>query len=209
MLTNRIRLPLAAFIENQVRNSPAFEGDEEQAREITQDLLAFIRERLKIYLREEGHRHDLLDAVFAAGEQDDLLLILLRLQALEKFLDTEDGANLLAGVKRALNILKIEEKKDRRTYKWPPLNQLLIAVEEKALHSAISRVRAKVEKAIRAEDYETALKALAQLRAPVDAFFEKVTVNAEDPTLRENRLKLLAGIRGVVRLIADFSKIEG
>ncbi len=209
ILTNRLQLPLAALIENQVRHSPAFEGDEEKAQEITQDLLAFIRERLKIHLRDEGHRHDLLDAVFAAGEQDDLLLILLRLEALERFLDTEDGANLLAGVKRALNILKIEEKKDKRTYRWPPLNQLLIAGEEKALYSAISRARAKVEKAIAAEDYEAALAALAQLRGPVDAFFERVTVNADDPTLRENRLKLLAGIRDVVRLIADFSKIEG
>ncbi len=209
VLANRIHLPLAAFIENQVRTSPAFEGDEEKAKKITHDLLAFIRERLKIHLREEGHRHDLLDAVFAAGEQDDLLLILLRLEALEKFLDTDDGANLLAGVKRALNILRIEEKKDKRAYAWPPLNQLLIAGEEKALHSAIARARAKVEKAIQAEDFEAALAALAQLRAPVDAFFERVTVNAEDPTLRENRLKLLAGIRDVVRLIADFSKIEG
>ena len=209
VLANRIRLPLAAFIEQQVRTSPAFSGGDEEAAEITRDLLSFIRERLKIYLREEGHRHDMLDAVLAAGEQDDLLLILLRLQALESFLGTEEGANLLAGIKRALNILKIEEKKDKRTYKGPANPQLLIAAEEKALSTAIARAQTQVKKAIEAEDYEAALAALAKLRKPVDAFFEKVTVNAEDPTLRENRLKLLSGIRDVARLIADFSKIEG
>ncbi len=209
ILANRIRLPLAAFIEQQVRLSPAFDGTEEEAQNITRDLLAFIRERLKIHLRDEGHRHDLLDAVFAAGEQDDLLLVLLRLEALENFLKTAEGADLLAGIKRALNILKIEEKKDKRAFSGPPNQQLLIAMPEKELASAITRARAKVGKAIKAEDYEAALAALARLRAPVDAFFEHVTVNAEDPTLRENRLKLLNGIREVVRLIADFGRIEG
>ncbi len=209
ILANGIRLPLAAFIEQQVRLSPAFDGDEEEAGAITADLLSFIRERLKVFLRDEGYRHDLVDAVYAAGEQDDLLLILLRLQALESFLRTEEGANLLAGIKRALNILKIEEKKDRRTFSGAPNQHMLIAVEEKELSSAITRARAKVSKAIKEEDYEAALAALARLRGPVDAFFDKVTVNAEDPTLRENRLKLLAGIGEVARLIADFGRIEG
>ena len=209
ILANGIRLPLAAFIEQQVRISPAFDGTDEDAAAITVDLLSFIRERLKVHLREEGHRHDYIDAVYAAGEADDLLLILLRLQALENFLGTEEGANLLAGIKRALNILKIEEKKDKRSFTGAPNQHMLIAVEEKELSSAITRARAKVAKAIKAEDYEGALAALAKLRGAVDAFFDKVTVNAEDPTLRENRLKLLAGIRDVVALIADFGRIEG
>ncbi len=209
ILANRVRLPLAAFIEQQVRLSPAFSGDDEEATNITRDLLTFIRERLKIHLREEGRRHDLLDAVLAAGDQDDLLLIVLRLDALQQLLGTRDGANLLAGVKRALNILRIEEKKDRRAHAGAPNQQLLIAAEEKTLASAITRARAQVAKAVRDEDFIAAMQALARLRAPVDAFFERVTVNADDPTLRENRLRLLSGIRDVVALIADFSRIEG
>ncbi len=213
LLANNIHLPLAAFIEQQVRLSPAFDGTEEgaaeKAAEITRDLLAFIRERMKIYLREQGHAHDLLEAVYAAGAADDLLLIRQRLEALENFLKTEEGADLLAGIKRALNILKIEEKKERRAFSGPPNQHMLIAVQEKELASAITRARGQVSKAIKAEDYEAALAALARLRTPVDAFFEHVTVNAEDPTLRENRLKLLNGIREVVQLIADFSRIEG
>ena len=132
-----------------------------------------------------------------------------RVRALGNFLGTEDGANLLAGVKRASNILRIEEKKDRTKYTGAPNSQLLLAGPEKALATAVRQARANARKAIQAEDFEAAMRALARLRAPVDAFFDKVTVNAEDPTLRENRLKLLASIRDAAHTVADFSRIEG
>jgi len=162
-----------------------------------------------VHLRETGVRHDLIDAVFALGGQDDLLMVVRRVRALENFLATEDGANLLAGVKRASNILRIEEKKDKRAFEDQPNSQLLIAGPEKALATAVRQARANAAKAIRAEDFEAAMAALARLRAPVDDFFDKVIVNAEDPTLRENRLKLLSSIRAAASTVADFSRIEG
>ena len=209
ILENGLRIPLAAFLEDRVRLSPAFDAEKRDAGEIARDLLAFIVERLKVYLRDSGVRHDLIDAVFALGGQDDLLMVERRVRALGNFLGTEDGANLLAGVKRASNILRIEEKKDKTKYTGAPNSQLLLAGPEKALATAVRQARANARKAIQAEDFEAAMRALARLRAPVDAFFDKVTVNAEDPTLRENRLKLLASIRDAAHTVADFSRIEG
>lgn len=181
----------------------------ENKQVITSDLLAFFADRLKVYLRERGARHDLIDAVFALGGQDDLLMIVRRVEALGRFLDSDDGANLLAGVKRAANILRIEEKKDKRAYDAAPNTKLLAEPQEKALAEAIGTVAAKARKALAAEDFEGAMSALAGLRAPVDAFFDKVTVNAPDPALRENRLNLLAQIRAATLEVADFSRIEG
>ena len=169
----------------------------------------FFADRLKVYLRDKGARHDLIDAVFALPGQDDLLMIVRRVEALGRFLETEDGATLLALVRRALNILKIEEKKDARSYDGTPAAKLLKEKEEKALNTAIGEVEEKVAKALASEDFEGAMAALAKLRAPVDAFFDKVTVNADDPDLRLNRLTLLAQIRALTLQIADFSKIEG
>ena len=209
ILENGLRIPLAAFLEDRVRLSPAFDAEKRDAGEIARDLLAFIVERLKVYLRDSGVRHDLIDAVFALGGQDDLLMVERRVRALGNFLGTEDGANLLAGVKRASNILRIEEKKDKTKYTGAPNSQLLLAGPEKALATAVRQARANARKVIQAEDFEAAMRALARLRAPVDAFFDKVTVNAEDPTLRENRLKLLASIRDAAHTVADFSRIEG
>ncbi len=209
MLENGIRLPLLPFLQDRVRLSPAFSGDDAEAEAIARDLLGFIIERLKVHLRESGVRHDLIDAVFGLGDQDDLLTIVRRVKALENFINSEDGQNLLAGFRRAANILRIEEKKDKRTYEGEPNPQLLIAGPEKKLASAIRQARANVKKALANEDFEAAMAALARLREPVDTFFDKVTVNAEDPTLRENRLLLLSRIRDVARLIADFSRIEG
>jgi glycyl-tRNA synthetase beta chain len=173
------------------------------------NLLSFFADRLKVHLREEGARHDLIDAVFALPGQDDLLMIVLRVEALGAFLATDDGANLLAGVRRAQNILRIEEKKDKRSYGGEPDAGLLTEPQEKTLAKAIAEVTAAARKALRKEDFEGAMAALAKLRAPVDAFFDKVTVNAPDAGLRENRLKLLAQIRAATLEVADFSKIEG
>ncbi len=181
---------------------------------VAADLLAFFADRLKVYLRDRGARHDLIDAVFALRDEngnppDDLVLIVRRVEALADFLDTEDGVNLLSGYKRATNILKIEEKKDKRAYSGAPDPALLQQPEEKALHAAIGKARKEADAALAAEDFAAAMTAIARLRGPVDAFFDHVTVNAEDKSLRENRLKLLAQIRDALGGVADFSRIEG
>jgi glycyl-tRNA synthetase beta chain len=181
----------------------------EQVNLIAKDLLDFFADRLKVYLRERGARHDLIDAVFSVGGEDDLLMIVNRVEALAGFLATEDGRNLLAGVKRATNIIRIEEKRDARAFTGQPNSKLLVQAEEKALATAIASADAQARRALEAEDFEAAMRALAKLRAPVDAFFDRVTVNADDPSFRENRLKLLGRIREATFAVADFSKIEG
>ncbi|HEX3936705.1 MAG TPA: glycine--tRNA ligase subunit beta [Xanthobacteraceae bacterium] len=173
------------------------------------DLLSFFADRLKVQLREQGARHDLVDAVFALEGQDDLLLIVRRVEALGKFLDTEDGKNLLAGYKRATNIIRIEEKKDSRGFTGAPDAALYKQDEETALAAAIDAAKAEATRAVEKEDFAAAMTALAKLRPSVDAFFDKVTVNVEDKALRENRLKLLNEIRAATRAVADFSRIEG
>jgi glycyl-tRNA synthetase beta chain len=175
----------------------------------TQDLLSFLADRLKVQLREDGARHDLVDAVFALEGQDDLLMIVRRVTALGKFLDSDDGKNLLAGVKRASNILRIEEKKDNKSYAGVPDAKRLAAGEEKALAEAVSLAKKEASDAVAKEDFAAAMSAMAKLRPKVDAFFDKVTVNVDDKALRENRLKLLNEIREATRAVADFSRIEG
>jgi glycyl-tRNA synthetase beta chain len=175
----------------------------------THDLLSFFADRLKVQLREDGARHDLVDAVFALEGQDDLLLIVRRVEALGKFLDSDDGKNMLAGVKRASNILRIEEKKDNKSYAGAPDAKRLAAGEEKALAEAITIARKEASAAIAKEDFAAAMSAMAKLRPRVDAFFDKVTVNVDDKALRENRLKLLNEIREATLAVADFSRIEG
>ncbi|MBI5262266.1 MAG: glycine--tRNA ligase subunit beta [Bradyrhizobium sp.] len=177
-------------------------------QKLPSDLLAFFADRLKVQLREQGARHDLVDAVFALGGQDDLLLIIRRVEALGKFLDSEDGKNLLAGTKRASNILSIEERKDKRIYDGAPDPALYSLTEEKALAKAIDEVKGEASAAVAREDFAAAMSAMAKLRPPVDAFFDKVRVNDEDPKVRENRLKLLNEIRVATRAVADFSKIQ-
>jgi glycyl-tRNA synthetase beta chain len=173
------------------------------------ELLDFFADRLKVYLRDQGARHDLIDAVFALPGQDDLLMIVRRVEALGRFLDTEDGKNLLAGFKRAANILRIEEKKDSRSYDDMPEVAAFVQDEEKALALALAKASLAASEAVAREDFEGAMRALAELRPAVDAFFDKVTVNADDPALRENRLKLLNMLRRATREVADFSRIEG
>ena len=179
------------------------------------DLLSFFHDRLKVYLRDQGARHDLIDAVLGekAGEgADDLLAIVRRVEALGRFLDTEDGANLLAGYRRAANILRAEEKKDGAgAFDGAPDTALLHAgqPEEKVLAEVMAVAERHAREHAAKEDFEGAMRALAQLRPAVDAFFDKVTVNADDPALRANRLKLLSQLRRATRAVADFSRIGG
>ena len=173
------------------------------------DLLAFFADRLKVFLKDQGKRHDLIDAVFSLGGQDDLALIVRRVEALDAFLKTDDGANLLAGVKRAANILSIEEKKDKKSYAGSYDLKLLTEKEETALAAKIEEVKQDTVAAINVENFAGAMRALAELRPPVDAFFEKILVNADDAKIRENRLRLLSEIRTATLTVADFSKIAG
>ncbi len=175
------------------------------------DLLSFFADRLKQYLRDQGQRHDLIDAVFALGE-DDLVLIVKGVEALGAFLDTEDGVSLMAGYKRAANILKAEEKKDKASFDGAVNEGLLKAKAEKALFKAITASTTTAKAALEKEDFAAAMSALASLRGPVDAFFEgpdSVMVNDEDAKIRENRLNLLNLMREAIGTVADFSKIEG
>jgi glycyl-tRNA synthetase beta chain len=172
------------------------------------DLLSFFADRLKVQLREQGARHDLVDAVFALEGQDDLLTVVRRVEALGKFLDTDDGKNLLAGTKRASNILSIEEKKDKRAFDGAPEPSLYSLAEEKSLADAIDLAKVESSVAVMNEDFASAMGAIAKLRPAVDAFFDKVKVNDDDPKVRENRLKLLSEIRATTRAVADFSKIQ-
>jgi glycyl-tRNA synthetase beta chain len=175
------------------------------------DLLAFFADRLKVLLRDQGKRHDLVDAVFALGD-DDLVRIVARVEALDAFLKSDDGANLLAGFKRATNIIKAEEKK--RPDQAPLYGEavdagLLAEPEERALHDALRLMLPALATDLRAERFEQAMAELAALRAPVDAFFDKVLVNAEDAAVRMNRLRLLSEVRNAMGQVADFSQVSG
>jgi len=176
---------------------------------VATELLEFFADRLKVQLRDKGVRHDLIDAVFSLGSQDDLFLIVHRVEALARFLATDDGKILLAGVKRASNILRDEEKNDGREHNGVPDQKLCESAEEDSLAYELSRAKISVARAIENEDFEGLMAHLARLRPFVDAFFDKVKVNDDDKAVRENRLKLLNEIREATRAVADFSKIEG
>jgi len=176
--------------------------------QVDNGLLNFFADRLKVHLREQGARHDLIDAVFALGE-DDLVLIVKRVEALGEFLSTEDGKNLLAGYKRAANILAIEEKKDGKSYSGQGKAIAGDPPEVDALVSALGKSAPEATAALEKEDFAGAMRALSKLRAPVDAFFDKVTVNADKADVRENRLNILSQIRDALGRVADFSKVEG
>jgi glycyl-tRNA synthetase beta chain len=198
VIDNKLRLPLTDVFQKAVKNFST-----------GSDLLSFFADRLKVQLREQGARHDLVDAVFSLEGQDDLLMIVRRVEALGKFLDSDDGKNLLAGYKRATNIIRIEEKKDNREYTGVPDAKRYQLPEEKALAEAIGVAKKEAIADVAREDFEAAMRAMARLRPRVDAFFDKVTVNVDDKALRENRLRLLNEIREATRAVADFSKIEG
>jgi glycyl-tRNA synthetase beta chain len=173
------------------------------------ELLAFFADRLKVALKEKGVRHDLIDAVFSLGGEDDLVRLVARVEALQAFLKTDDGTNLLAGYKRAANILKAEEKKEGRPFGGEVLETHLSEPSEKSLFAALTTARAAITPLLEKEQFAAAMQQMASLRVPVDAFFEAVKVNADDKAVRENRLNLLASLRATLHQVADFSKIEG
>ena len=194
IVENKLRLPLKPFLK-------------------ADDLLAFFAERLKVQMREKGVRHDVVDAVLALGGEDDLVRLLARVGALQAFLGSEAGKNLLTGYGRAANIVRAEAKKDKAlaaNIAGAADAALLEQAEEKAVASALAEIERVVKPALAAEDFAGAMKAFADLRGPIDSFFDKVTVNVTDrPDLRLNRLKLLNQIRATMDSVADFSKIEG
>ena len=178
-------------------------------KKISEDLLSFFADRLKVHLKSEGVRHDVIDACFQLGGQDDLVLLVSRVNALQAFVNTEDGANLLAGYKRASNILNAEQKKDGVEYTLDPDPKFAEGEEERALFAALDQADAAIRPALEAEDFAAAMTAMAALRAPIDAFFEQVVVNSDNPIVRRNRLCLLNRVKVVMERVAVFSAIEG
>ena len=212
ILENRLRLPLGHVFGEAIglygqQNLAAVSIRDAAERAL--DLMHFVADRLKVHLRDEGVSHDMITALFSLGDEDDLVRLVARVQALKAFLDSEDGSNLLTAYRRAANIVRIEEKKDSASYADRPAEDSFVQPEESALLRALNEVTADVERAREDEDFEAAMGSLAQLRDPVDAFFEAVTVNADDPELRANRLRLLSYIRSTMGGVADFSQIEG
>ena len=208
ILHNNLRLELRPFLSRELPASVAVSvGPGEAGR----DLLSFLADRLKVVLRDEGIRHDVIDACFEKEGNDDLVLLVARVWALQEFLGTEDGANLLAGYRRAANIVAAEEKKDGPaiSYEGDPDPRLAEEAEERALFAALDAAEPAVEAALKAEDFTAAMEALAGLRAPVDAFFDAVLVNADSPVVRRNRLCLLSRVRAAMDRVADFTAIEG
>ena len=209
VLENGVNLRLKHFLLSPVVLDAFPVLDRNRAEAVVDDLIAFFADRLKVYLRDKGARHDLIDAVFALGDQDDLLIIAKRVEALGRLLDSDDGLNLLSGYRRAVNILRAEEKKDGRAFAGDVDANLLVETGERELYSALEAARNEAAKAVAEERFADAMTSLATLRAPVDVFFESILVNAEEPGLRENRLTLLNAIREIMHSVAVFSKIEG
>ncbi|WP_073067028.1 glycine--tRNA ligase subunit beta [Paracoccus solventivorans] len=194
-------------------NNPNFvsEGEEEKFDYdlAAHDLLAFLHDRLKVHLRDQGIRHDIIDAVLTMPGSDDLVLVVKRAEALAAFLKTEDGTNLLQGLKRTNNILSQAEDKDGVEYSFGADPKYADTDQERALFAALDAAEPAIRAAVAAEDFPAAMSAIAALRTPVDAFFEAVQVNSDNQILRRNRLNLLSRIRETGRLIADFGRIEG
>ncbi|HTD38080.1 MAG TPA: glycine--tRNA ligase subunit beta [Candidatus Limnocylindrales bacterium] len=213
IVENRLRLPLiAAFataFDAYTKTLPEIAQSARSGDDVARELLEFFADRLKAHLRETGVRHDLVSAVFGLGDEDDLVRLLARVDALGTFLASPDGANLLTAYKRASNIVRREEQKDRTRYDGAPDPSLFAQAEESALFTELQRATAEIHEHAEREDFAGAMAALARLRPFVDVFFDEVTVNAGDPALRANRLRLLSGIRSALGAVADFSKIEG
>jgi glycyl-tRNA synthetase beta chain len=205
ILENKLRFGLRAVLEQSYKSYAL--GNAPQP--VIGLLMDFFADRLKVALKEQGVRHDLISAVFALGDEDDLTRLIARVDALKGFVESPDGANLLTAYKRAANIVRIEEKKDNARYDGGIDPAALVEEPEKALNAALSKVSDAAKAAIAREDFTGAMASMAQLRAPVDAFFDKVTVNDKDPKLRANRLRMLSAINATLSAVADFSKIEG
>lgn len=213
IIENKLRLRLRDVLCRAYNGYGAAGGgverNEMKAAVVVADLMDFFADRLKVALKEQGTRHDLITAVFALGDEDDLTRLLARVGALKGFVESEDGANLMSAYKRASNIVRIEEKKDNTVHDGAVDPALLDQAEEKDLHLALTKAAEQAAAASAREDFTAAMAALAQLRRPVDAFFDKVTVNCDDAQRRINRLRLLSAIRATLNKVADFSKIEG
>lgn len=228
ILENELHIPLSSLFASALKNYPQkvlaeHKTVEEKNRlierllpsvgvpreqmEIIEELLTFFEDRLKATLKSKGTRHDLISAVFVLGE-DNLLKVTQRVDALNAFVESDDGKNLLAAYKRAANILSIEEKKDKKTYSGKPSQKLAEQQEEKDLLKALETQEKPLSDAIKNQDYAGAMKLLSTLRAPVDAFFDKVKVNADDADIRGNRLQILSSLRTQCDAIAKFSVIE-
>ncbi|MSP67931.1 MAG: glycine--tRNA ligase subunit beta [Alphaproteobacteria bacterium] len=210
IIENGLRLPLRPLLLSAVTlYQEGGLGTGPTPAAVADALLDFFADRLKVHLRDRGVRHDLVEAVFAVSAEDDLVRLLAKVEALAAFLGAEDGANLLTAFRRASNIVRIEEKKDGRAYSERADPALLVAAEEKALQGALVAASTAIGQALAAERFVDAMVALARLRVPVDAFFDRVTVNADDPQHRINRLRLLSQIRSALGAVADFARIEG
>ena len=217
VLENGLRLPLRDCIKDsfaqiaryRLHGKPHPSGSSSSDRSIEDDLLDFFADRLKVHLREQGTRHDLISAVFALGGEDDLVRLIARVSALGGFLETDDGANLLTAYRRAANILRIEEKNDGASYEGTPDTGLFTEARETRLFEKLAAAEAQIAPNLAEERFDQAMNELAALRRPVDDFFDHVTVNCDDPALRVNRLRLLSRIRATMNRVADFSQIEG
>ncbi|MCA8930112.1 MAG: glycine--tRNA ligase subunit beta [Alphaproteobacteria bacterium] len=209
ILENGLRLPLRnAFLYAHEAYGGMLSG-EHSADETASALLDFFADRLKVHLREQRVRHDRVAAVFNLEAQDDLVRLMAQVAALSAFLDTDDGANLLTAYRRAGNIVAIEEKKDGARQSGLPDERLFAETAEAALADALNAASAGLSLALKAEEFDGAMELLARLRGPTDAFFDQVTVNADDPALRANRLKLLGQMTDTMSQVADFAVIEG
>ncbi|MBT5413573.1 MAG: glycine--tRNA ligase subunit beta [Rhodospirillaceae bacterium] len=208
ILENGLRLGLSDIF-HKAAHLHAETAGQVRGEVVADGLLEFFADRLKVHLREQGVRHDLVAAVFALGGEDDLVRLLARVEALAAFLAAEDGANLLTAYRRAANIVGIEAKKEGAALEGAPDPALYAEAQEKALGAALDEAAGAFETAFADEDFAASMTAMARLRAPVDAFFEGVTVNSDDPALRANRLRLLSRIGDTLGRVADFSRIEG
>ncbi len=206
VLENGLRLPLGEAIRASMN---AYAHAAAVPESIVDDLLDFFADRLKVHLREQGTRHDLISAVFALGGEDDLVRLIARVSALGTFLETDDGANLLTAYKRAANILRIEEKNDGASFDGAPDTGLFAEAQETRLFEKLAAAEAQIAPNLADERFDHAMNEFARLRRPVDDFFDHVTVNCDDPALRVNRLRLLSRIRAIMNCVADFSRIEG
>ena len=202
VLENGLRLQLDQIFASHLEDGAETAG-------LSSDLLAFLHDRLKVYLRDQGIRHDIIDACIAMPGNDDLALLVMRAQALDAVLKTEDGENLLQGFKRANNILTQAEDKDGVEYSFGADPKFAEDATETALFSALDAAQARISPALEAQDFPTAMTAMAELRAPIDAFFEAVQVNSDNQIVRRNRLNLLGQIREICLNVADLTRIEG